>query len=155
MSPIELIREGLIKKNWDLVYDGFQQMTGETLTHISRLHGVGTKRKSILVDDIRKEEEKKEEEEDLLNPIVEPTKQVGRYGNATVLITDGNPSNNYETNEAERKFNEKRAETRGPRKLRKNSETEMVCNECDKKFKTKYGKTDRKCKECLMKHCKG
>jgi hypothetical protein len=151
MSPLELIKQGIIKQDWELVCQGYDQMTGESVV---KIHKIGSEKKPATAkqtnDKIKELQD--EEGEDLLNPVVQPSEKKGLLGNVTVLVTDGNPSRKHKTNEAERKFNKKRAEARGPRRVRSNSRTEVTCNECDKKFTSQYGKTDRKCKKCLMKH---
>jgi len=102
MNPLELIKQGIIGKKWELVRQGYGQITGESIVQV---HQIGSKENPATSDQIcNKIEELKnqEEEEDLLNPIVQPTEQKGILGTQTVLITDGNPSKNYVTNEAER-----------------------------------------------------
>lgn len=153
MNPLELIKQGIMEQNWELVSQGYEKMTGES---VIKVHKIGSEEEPATMKQIAGQAKilQEEEEEDLLNPIIQPTEKKGVFDNVTVLVTDGNPSKRHETNEAERKFNEKRAKDRGPRKVRPNSETEVKCNECDDKFISKYGKTDRKCPKCLDKHIK-
>jgi hypothetical protein len=153
MGPIELIKNGIETHNWGDICSAYGVLTGEKIAppeHIDICESdlndleriINKMRRHKDTKDIETFEKPEVNEDSIVST---ETNKNGKHGfSHTVIISE-------KTLEREKRANETLAKKREKKRRPKPKKYEMVCSDCNKKFKTqiKTGQLGQICSECL------
>lgn len=159
MLPLEMIKNGIINNDMQLVSSGYKHLTGEEiivskakksqdiLKLIKQLKLILNKyENNTAFDESLKNEELIEDKEEMINPIViqnSDKSKTGYYGNQTQLITE-------EATKEEIEANKQRA-AKTKKSKRQPSSFEGQCSECGKTIRIYHNNKEfgQKCSGCI------
>jgi len=142
------LKKAILAKNWKIVHDLYEDLTGESAMDKPLKNKKTTKKKS----------KKKSSNKKNNNQVVTQTEKTGVGGRKTVLLTDEIPSEQHKTIEDEVRSNLKRAKnTKTVRGQRKTKKHKVMCNECENSFDSMIAANTigQKCPKCLKQKIAG